>query len=82
MQDPAERGCELSITVQDGAKELVQGLERESAIGDFRERKVIRAAQVSLYNSFHEDSESAQVVVSTLRKSGDELPNSKAPPRR
>jgi kynureninase len=61
-RNPRERGCQLSIAVRDRPRELVQALEREGVICDFREPNVIRAAPVPLYNSFHEVWEFAQVV--------------------
>jgi kynureninase len=65
-REPGERGCQLSIAVRDRPKELVQALEREGVICDFREPNVIRVAPVPLYNSFHEVWQFAQVVASTL----------------
>jgi len=53
-REPAKRGCQLSILVRDRPKELLQALEEEGVVCDFREPNVIRVAPVPLYNSFHE----------------------------
>ena len=49
-----ERGCQLSILVQDNPKELFGKLEAAGVKSDFREPNVIRAAPTPLYNTFHE----------------------------
>jgi kynureninase len=53
-REPAQRGCQLSILVRDRPRELLQALEQEGVVCDFREPNVIRVAPVPLYNSFHE----------------------------
>jgi kynureninase len=52
--DPAQRGCQLSIQVQDADKSLHQRLTTEGVITDWREPDVIRVAPVPLYNSFQD----------------------------
>ncbi|MCP4246842.1 MAG: kynureninase [bacterium] len=52
--DPAERGCQLSILVHREPKALFRELQARRVIGDFREPNVIRVAPVPLYNTFHE----------------------------
>lgn len=49
---PHERGCQLSIQVQGGNKELHHQLTKCGVIADWREPDVIRVAPVPLYNSF------------------------------
>src|SRR5438876_3788903 len=49
-----ERGCQLSIQVQEHPKELFAKLEAGGVKCDFREPNVIRAAPTPLYNAFHE----------------------------
>lgn len=49
-----ERGCQLSILVQEHPKELFAKLEAANVKCDFREPNVIRAAPTPLYNTFHE----------------------------
>jgi kynureninase len=61
-REPGERGCQLSMAVRDRPSELLQALEREGVICDFREPNVIRVAPVPLYNNFHEVWTFARVV--------------------
>src|SRR5438552_12880626 len=53
-REPGQRGCQLSIVVRERSRELLQALEQEGVVCDFREPNVIRVAPVPLYNSFHE----------------------------
>lgn len=52
--DPARRGCQLSIVMRRGAKDLLLRLHDEGVVCDFREPNVLRVAPVPLYNTFHE----------------------------
>ena len=49
-----ERGCQLSIQVQEHPKELFAKLEAGGVKCDFRQPNVIRAAPTPLYNTFHD----------------------------
>ncbi|HVS35290.1 MAG TPA: kynureninase [Gemmataceae bacterium] len=53
-RDPAQRGCQLSLTVHDRPRALVEKLETEGVVCDFREPNVVRAAPAPLYNSYHD----------------------------
>ena len=53
-REPARRGCQLSILIRDGPRELLRALEEEGVVCDFREPDVVRVAPVPLYNTFHE----------------------------
>jgi kynureninase len=54
-RDPAARGCQLSVHVPSGAKELSARLRAEEGVDcDEREPNVIRLAPTPLYGSFHD----------------------------
>lgn len=50
--NPSERGCQLSIRVQNADKSLFNAISEKGVIADWREPDVIRVAPVPLYNSF------------------------------
>ena len=49
---PNERGCQLSIRVKNGDKNLFDKITKRGVIADWREPDVIRVAPVPLYNSY------------------------------
>lgn len=51
-EDPNQRGCQLSIQVQNADKTLFDKITAEGVIADWREPDVIRVAPVPLYNSY------------------------------
>ncbi len=61
-QDPAARGCQLSILAHDRPRDLFKALQAARVIGDFREPNVVRVAPVPLYNTFHEIWRFAQIL--------------------
>jgi kynureninase len=50
--DPARRGCQVSLRLDDRARERRDTLQARGVICDFREPNIVRAAPVPLYNSF------------------------------
>ena len=49
---PDQRGCQISLSVKDGNKNLFDQITSKGVIADWREPDVIRVAPVPLYNSF------------------------------
>lgn len=49
---PEQRGCQISLSVKDGNKNLFDQITSKGVIADWREPDVIRVAPVPLYNSF------------------------------
>lgn len=52
-EDPAQRGCQLSMIVENGRK-VFDYLVSNGVIGDWREPNVIRLSPVPLYNRFED----------------------------
>ncbi|MFN4147752.1 MAG: kynureninase [Runella sp.] len=52
--DPQQRGCQLSLLVENGGKQLFEQLVAHGIIGDWREPNCIRLSPVPLYNTFEE----------------------------
>ncbi|MCX2744383.1 kynureninase [Mangrovivirga sp. M17] len=52
--NPEERGCQLSLFVHKGGKELFKKLQEGGLIADWREPNVIRLAPTPMYNSFED----------------------------
>lgn len=53
-RDPEQRGCQLSLSIQDRPKEIQKALQESGVICDYREPNVIRVAPVPLYNTLEE----------------------------
>lgn len=53
-REPGQRGCQLSLLVNDRPRERFAALQRAGVTCDFREPNVIRVAPVPLYNTFHD----------------------------
>ncbi len=62
--NPEERGCQLSLAVQDADRSLHDKLTKAGVISDWREPDVIRVAPAPLYNSF----EDVFLMVERLKK--------------
>jgi len=61
-----ERGCQLSIRVEDANKELFKAISAKGIIADWREPDVIRIAPVPLYNSFGDAYQFVKILESCL----------------
>jgi kynureninase len=53
-RDPAARGCQLSIRVQQQPKDVFAQLGKRGIVVDYREPDVIRVAPAPLYNTFED----------------------------
>lgn len=60
--DPNQRGCQLSLLVRKGGKELFKYLTEQGIIGDWREPDCIRLAPNPLYNTFDDVRRVGEVV--------------------
>ncbi len=61
-RDPEQRGCQLSILVNDRPHDFVGELQRDGVTCDFREPNVVRVAPVPMYNTFHDVWRFAQIL--------------------
>ncbi len=61
-RDPARRGCQVSLRVRRGARDLVAALAAAGVVCDFREPDVLRVSAAPLYNQFHEIWRCAQIL--------------------
>ena len=52
--DSAQRGCQLSVGTKVGSRALLQALQAQGIVADFREPDVLRFAPVPLYSRFAE----------------------------
>lgn len=60
--DPAQRGCQLSISFGDRARAIRDALQQHGVVADFREPDVIRLAPVPLYNTFEDVARAATTI--------------------
>ncbi|MDB5243073.1 MAG: kynU [Spirosoma sp.] len=52
--DPNQRGCQLSLLVRKGGRDLFSYLTKQGIIGDWREPDCIRLAPTPLYNTYED----------------------------
>lgn len=64
--DPAQRGCQLSILAHGQGKALFNRITERGVIADWREPNVIRVAPVPLYNSFEDVFRFGQILTDVL----------------
>lgn len=64
--NPDERGCQLSIRVENSDKTLYQALMARGVSADWREPDVIRVAPVPLYNTFTDVYKFAEILKDCL----------------
>jgi kynureninase len=67
-RDPAQRGCQLSVLLQDHGKKIFKGLLQGGVILDWREPDVIRLAPVPLYNSFQDVFRFVEILKTSIKR--------------
>jgi len=67
-RDPKQRGCQLSIQVQNADKTLFNQITEAGVIADWREPDVIRVAPVPLYNSFEDVYRFVEILKGELKQ--------------
>ena len=65
--DPAQRGCLLSVVMNNSGKQVYEKLKAKNVICDWREPDVIRLAPKPLYNSFSEIYQFIEILRSILQ---------------
>jgi kynureninase len=68
-KDPAQRGCQLSLLLQDHGKKIFKSLLKAGVILDWREPNVIRLAPVPLYNSFQDVFRFVEILKASIKRS-------------
>ncbi|KEO73361.1 kynureninase [Anditalea andensis] len=67
-ENPKERGCQLSLLVHKGGKEVFDEFYMHGIVGDWRHPNVIRVAPTPLYNSFMDVYNFAKILEQALNK--------------
>ena len=68
-KDPGQRGCQLSLLLQDHGKKIFKSLLQAGVTLDWREPNVIRFAPVPLYNSFQEVFRFVEILKASIKRS-------------
>lgn len=75
-EDPAQRGCQLSLMVNEpglNGKALYDDLESQGITTDWREPNVIRVAPVPLYNQFQDAYHFVRILKTCLNKEANHV---------
>ena len=70
--DPESRGCQLSVYVKTGGRELFDEMTKKGVIADWREPNVIRVAPVPLYNTESDVEQFAEILKEGLNRKRDQ----------
>ncbi|MFC0262923.1 kynureninase [Fontibacter flavus] len=65
---PNERGCQLSLLIHKGGKDVFDEFYKHGVVGDWRNPNVIRLAPTPLYNSFLDVYRFAKILEQSLQK--------------
>ena len=66
--DPARRGCQLSLVAHGFGKQLFERLTEAGVVVDWREPNVIRIAPVPMYNTFEDIARFVHVLKRSTKK--------------
>jgi kynureninase len=66
--NPAERGCQLSLLIHRGGKAVFDEFYHNGVVGDWRNPNVIRLAPTPMYNSFLDVYRFAKILEQSLLK--------------
>lgn len=66
----SERGCQLSLRLESGGREVFAALEKAGVVCDWREPDCIRVAPVPLYNTFTDVYRFAQIFAAAAGAQG------------
>lgn len=66
--DEAERGCQLSLTLQSNGKNVFEALQQAGVVCDWREPNGIRVAPVPLYNTFSDVWRFAEIFATEAKR--------------
>ncbi|HLW19900.1 MAG TPA: kynureninase [Cyclobacteriaceae bacterium] len=69
-KDPKERGCQLSLLIPKGGREVFDALSRQGVVSDWRNPNVVRLAPTPLYNTFAEVFRFAGLFEQALQRIG------------
>lgn len=67
-KNPKERGCQLSLLIHKGGKNVFDEFYKHGVVGDWRHPNVIRLAPTPLYNSFLDVYRFARILEQSLEK--------------
>ncbi|MBW3469359.1 kynureninase [Arthrospiribacter ruber] len=67
-ENPKERGCQLSLLIHKGGKDVFDEFYKHAVVGDWRHPNVIRLAPTPLYNSFLDVYRFARILEQSLNK--------------
>ncbi|MDN3689642.1 kynureninase [Cyclobacterium jeungdonense] len=63
---PKDRGCQLSVLIPEGGKEIVEKWTENGVVVDWRKPNVVRLAPVPLYNTFQEVFAFSKILQASL----------------
>lgn len=67
-EKPEERGCQLSLHIHRGGKEVFDEWYSHGVVGDWRNPNVIRLAPTPLYNSYMDVFRFGKILEQSLKK--------------